>query len=102
MRNLPARTKLKVQKAAPMIVAHVKELLEPLDYLKVLNLQESEEYNIKVKTNAEPFSDEERKFWRYQSRFTLEFCKALEQSLPNNLAFLSYNHLTNDLTVVRQ
>ncbi len=31
MRNLPALTKLKVQKAAPMIVDHVKELLAPLD-----------------------------------------------------------------------
>ena len=96
MRNLPRATKLKVQKAAPMIVAHVKELLAPLD------LQASKQYTIKVKTNAEPYSDEERQFWRYQSRFTLEFCKALEQSLPTDLAFMSYNHLTNDLTVVRQ
>ena len=96
MKNLPRLTKLKVQKAAPMIVAHVKELLAPLD------LQDSKQYTIKVKTNAEPYSDEERKFWRYQSRFTLEFCKALEQSLPTDLTFMSYNHLTNDLTVVRQ
>mgnify|MGYP001483793269 FL=1 len=96
MKNLPRLTKLKVQKAAPMIVAHVKELLAPLD------LQDTKQYTIKVKTNAEPYSDEERKFWRYQSRFTLEFCKALEQSLPTDLAFMSYNHLTNDLTVVRQ
>ena len=96
MKNLPRLTKLKAQKAAPMIVAHVKELLAPLD------LQSSNEYTIKVKTNAEPYSDEERQFWRYQSRFTLEFCKALEQSLPTDLAFMSYNHLTNDLTVVRQ
>ena len=96
MQNLPARTKLKVQKAAPMIVAHVKELLAPID------LQDSKQYTIKVKTNAEAFSDEEKKFWRYQSFFTLEFCKALEDQLPSELAFLSYNHLTNDLTVVRR
>jgi len=96
MKNLPRLTKLKVQKAAPMIVAHVKELLAPLD------LQDSKQYTIKVKTNAEPYSDEERKFWRYQSRFTLEFCKALEDVLPSDIAFMSYNHLTNDLTVVRQ
>ena len=96
MRNLPARTKLKVQKAAPMIVAHVKELLAPLD------LQDSDQYNIKVKTSAERFSDDEKKFWRYQSFYTLEFCKAVESILPPDLSFLSYNHLTNDLTVVRQ
>ena len=96
MQNLPARTKLKVQKAAPMIVAHVKELLAPLD------LESSKQFTVKVKTNAEPYSDEESKFWRYQSRFTLEFCKALEDALPSELAFLSYNHLTNDLTVVRR
>ena len=96
MRNLPRATKLKVQKAAPMIVDHVKELLAPID------LQNSKQYTIKVKTNAEPFSTEEKKFWRYQSFFTLEFCKALEDALPSDLSFLSYNHLTNDLTVVRR
>ena len=96
MRNLPALTKLKVQKAAPMIVAHVKELLAPID------LNEGKQFTVKVKTNAEPYSDDESKFWRYQSFFTLEFCKALEEVLPTELAFISYNHLTNDLTVVRQ
>ena len=96
MRNLPKLTKLKVQKAAPMIVDHVKELLAPID------LESTKQFTVKVKTNAEPYSDEESKFWRYQSRFTLEFCKALEEVLPTELAFLSYNHLTNDLTVVRQ
>ena len=79
-----------------MIVAHVKELLADI------NVEETKQFTVKVKTNAEPYSDEERKFWRYQSRFTLEFCKALEEVLPTGLAFLSYNHLTNDLTVVRQ
>ena len=96
MRNLPKRTKLKKQVAAPMIVSHVKELLAPLD------LQSSKQYTVKVKTNAEPFSDDEKKFWRYQSFYTLEFCKALEDVLPSDLSFMSYNHLTNDLTVVRQ
>ncbi len=96
MRNLPRLTKLKVQKAAPMIVAHVKELLAPID------LNEGKQFTVKVKTNAEPYSDDESKFWRYQSFFTLEFCKALEEVLPTELAFLSYNHLTNDLTVVRR
>ena len=96
MRNLPSRTKLKKQVAAPMIVSHVKQLLAPLD------LHSSKQYTIKVKTNAEPFSDEEKKFWRYQSFFTLEFCKALQDSLPSDLSFVSYNHLTNDLTLVRR
>jgi len=96
MRNLPKLTKLKVQKAAPMIVAHVKELLADI------NVEDTKQFTVKVKTNAEPYSDEESKFWRYQSRFTLEFCKALEEVLPSELAFMSYNHLTNDLTVVRR
>ena len=79
-----------------MIVAHVKELLADI------NVEETKQFTVKVKTNAEPYSDDERQFWRYQSRFTLEFCKALEEVLPTELAFLSYNHLTNDLTVVRR
>ena len=96
MTNLPKLTKLKVQKAAPMIVQHVKELLADID------VENTKQFTVKVKTNAEPYSDEEKKFWRYQSRFTLDFCKALEQVLPSELAFLSYNHLTNDLTIVRR
>jgi len=96
MTNLPRLTKLKVQKAAPMIVEHVKELLADID------VENTKQFTVKVKTSAEPHSEEEKKFWRYQSRFTLEFCKALEQVLPSELAFLSYNHLTNDLTVVRR
>ena len=79
-----------------MIVAHVKELLADI------NVEESKQFTVKVKTNDEQHSDEERKFWRYQSFFTLEFCKALEEVLPTELSFLSYNHLTNDLTVVRR
>ena len=79
-----------------MIVAHVKELLADI------NVEETKQFTVKVKTNAEPYSDDERQFWRYQSRFTLEFCKALEEVLPSELAFMSYNHLTNDLTVVRR
>ena len=77
MRNLPRLTKLKVQKAAPMIVDHVKELLAPID------LNESKQFTVKVKTNAEPHSDEERKFWRYQSFFTLEFCNCLLYTSPS-------------------
>jgi len=96
MTNLPRLTKLKAQKAAPMIVAHVKELLSEI------KLEDSKQYTIKVKTSAEPHSDEEKKFWRYQSFFTLEFCKAIEEVLPSQLAFYSYNHLTNDLTLVRR
>ena len=59
MRNLPALTKLKVQKAAPMIVAHVKELLAPLD------LQASKQYTIKVKTKRDQTrGDEMSPHWR--------------------------------------
>ena len=79
-----------------MIVAHVKELLADI------NVEESKQFTVKVKTNAEPYSDDESQFWRYQPLFTLEFCKALEEVLPTELAFLSYNNLTNDLTVVRR
>ena len=53
MRNLPRLTKLKVQKAAPMIVAHVKELLADI------NVEDTKQFTVKVKTNAEPYSDEE-------------------------------------------
>ncbi|MAH56828.1 MAG: hypothetical protein CMN91_00015 [Synechococcus sp. ARS1019] len=100
MKNLPALTKLKVQKAAPIIVDHVLELLAPFDVQQILE-STADEIIIKPTTIAEVGEDDWKKFWRYQSHFTLEFCKALEQSIPEGYTFLSYNHLTNDLSVVR-
>ena len=44
MTNLPRLTKLKVQKAAPMIVDHVKELLADID------VENTKQFTVKVKT----------------------------------------------------
>ncbi len=86
-----------------MIVDHVVELLAPFKYLPVLeDIDKSVENELQLRptTTAEVGSDDWKKFWRYQSHFTLEFCKAIEKVLPTGLSIKSYNHLTNDLRVV--
>jgi hypothetical protein len=41
-------------------------------------------------------------FWKYQSRFTLEFTRAIIESLPRGTEFVSYDHLNNTLTLNKQ
>jgi hypothetical protein len=45
-------------------------------------------------------TDQELKqFWKYHSRFPNDFARAILDSLPNNLQFVSYDHLSNLITV---
>ncbi len=89
-------TKTKPQHAAPLIVADIKTLLKPLP-----THYSRGEYSVPVTTEAEPFSDEYRRFWRYHGHYTLEFTKALMQSLPKDVKFVSYDHLNNKLTLIK-
>ena len=59
------------------------------------------EYSVPVTTTADPMSDDYRRFWRYHGHFTLEFTKALIESLPKDVDFVSYDHLNNKLTLIK-
>lgn len=85
---------LKQQRTSPIVVAHVKELLAPMQHRYSRG-----EYTVQVKTNATEFDTNYRLFWRYQSHFTLEFVKALCDTLPSDVEFIRYDHLTNTLTL---
>lgn len=87
-------TKTKPQHVAPLIVSHIRQLLAPLP-----NRYTRGEYTVSVNTTAEVQSDEWRRFWRYQGHFTLEFVKAICESLPNDVEFIRYDHLNNQLTL---
>jgi len=87
-------TKTKAQSTAPLIVSHVRELLAPLP-----NRYSRGEYTVQVNTTAEELTDDWRRFWRYQGHFTLDFVKALCDSLPSDVEFISYDHLNNTLTL---
>ncbi len=89
-------TKTKPQHAAPLIVEDIKSLLRPFSKRHTRGL-----YDISVHTDADPYSDEYRRFWRYQGRFTLEFVKAICASLQKDVEFVSYDHLNNKLTLNR-
>ena len=89
-------TKTKPQHAAPLIVADIKTLLKPLP-----THYSRGEYSVPVTTTAEPLTDEYRRFWRYHGHYTLEFTKALMQSLPRDVKFVSYDLLNNKLTLIK-
>ena len=75
---------LKAQRLSPLVVSHVKELLSPID-----TDNERSAFTVRVNTNADPESRDYRAFWNYQSRFTLEFVKAVESLIHRVYALLS-------------
>lgn len=89
-------TKTKPQHTAPLIINDIKSMLAPLP-----NRYTRGEYSVPVKTTAEHYSDEYRRFWRYHGHFTLEFTRAIIESLPNDVKFVSYDHLNNKLTLIK-
>ena len=89
-------TKTKPQHAAPMIVSDIKNMLAPLPSRYTRG-----EYSVPVTTTADPMSDDYRRFWRYHGHFTLEFTKALIESLPKDVDFVSYDHINNKLTLIK-
>jgi|TARA_Y100000004_G_scaffold186536_1_gene238191 hypothetical protein len=88
--------KIKPQHTAPLIVSDIKKLLAPLP-----NRYTRGEYSVPVNTTAEQYSDEYRRFWRYHGHFTLEFTRAIIESLPKDVEFVSYDHLNNKLTLIK-
>jgi len=89
-------TKTKAQHAAPLIVQDIKSLLGPLPTRYTRG-----EYTVPLSTTAEPHTDAYRRFWRYHGRFTLEFTKAICEILPSDVKFVSYDHLNNQLTLIK-
>ena len=89
-------TKTKPQHTAPLIVSDIKGMLAPLPARYSRG-----EYTVPVKTTAEQYTDEYRRFWRYHGHFTLEFTRAIIESLPNDVKFVSYDHLNNQLTLIK-
>ena len=79
-----------------MIVADIKTMLQPLP-----SRYSRGEYTVPVKITAEPLTDEYRRFWRYHGHYTLEFTRALIESLPKDVEFVSYDHLNNKLTLIK-
>jgi hypothetical protein len=80
-------------KTSPLVVQHVKELLEPFQGLP-------EGYHSLHPKPLDGMSDRKAKmFWRYQGYYKMEFVVALSQSLPTGHRFVEYDHLKNELIV---
>ena len=87
---------LKAQRLSPLVVSHVKELLAPID-----TCNERSAFTVRLNTNADPYSRDYRTFWNYQSRFTLEFVKAVESLIPQGYRLVQYDHLNNIASLER-
>lgn len=73
-----------------IVADHVKELL------LLIPLSETE-YRPTPKESLT--SREQRLFWRYHGHFPNDFAKAIQESLPDNQKFITYDHLNNRVTV---
>jgi hypothetical protein len=69
---------------------HVKELLLLIPLTPT-------EYRATPKESLTP--DQTRLFWRYHGHFPNDFAKAIQESLPDNQRFITYDHLNNRVTV---
>ena len=87
---------LKAQRLSPLVVSYVKELLAPIQ-----TSSERSAFSVRLNTNADPDSRDYRAFWNYQSRFTLEFVKALESKIPQGFRLVKYDHLNNIASLER-
>ena len=88
---------LKAQRLSPLVVSYVKSLLAPID-----TDNERSAFTVRLNTNADPLSRDYKSFWKYQSKFTLEFVKALESVLPLDVRLVQYDHLNNIATLERK
>jgi hypothetical protein len=73
-----------------VVVDHVKELM------LLIPLSQTE-YRPIPKESLTP--KETELFWRYHGHFPNDFAKAIQESLPENQNFITYDHLNNRVTV---
>jgi hypothetical protein len=73
-----------------IVADHLKELL-------LLIPVSQTEYQPTPKESLTP--EQERLFWRYHGHFPNDFAKAVADALPETHKFVSYDHLSNRVTV---
>jgi hypothetical protein len=73
-----------------IVAEHVRELM------LLIPLSQTE-YRPTPKESLTP--KENQLFWRYHGHFPNDFARAVADSIPETQKFVSYNHLTNRVTV---
>lgn len=79
-----------MSKLSKIVVDHIETLLAPFD---------TSQCPLKASPRPNLSDRETQLFWRYQGRFPQEFAQALINQLPEELTFVSYDHLQNKLNV---
>lgn len=73
-----------------IVADHLKELM-------LLIPLSTTEYRPAPKESLTP--RELRLFWRYHGHFPNDFARAIQENLPDNQKFITYDHLNNRVTV---
>lgn len=79
-------------RTSPMVIDHISSMLQPLPELSVGY------HTLTIEPKSLSYR-EYQLFWRYHDHFSMEFIKALVDSLPDQYNFISYDHLNNKLKI---
>jgi hypothetical protein len=80
-------------RTSPLVVQHVKELLEPFQELP------EGSHSIHPKPMDGMTDRKTQMFWRYQGHYKMEFVLAITETLPMGYKFVNYDHFKNELNV---
>jgi|TARA_B100000965_G_scaffold33217_1_gene24558 hypothetical protein len=75
---------------------YIKTLVEPFPTKYITG-----EYSFAVTPRVDIDEDGELRYWRAFRKFPNDFAAALNRMLPRDVQFVSYDHLSNTLTVVK-
>jgi len=58
-------------------------------------------YSVQVLPREDLTDDETTKYWRFFNKFPNEFAAAVYRNLPSDVEFVSYEHLRNQLNLIK-
>tara|TARA_B100000902_G_scaffold316586_1_gene307943 strand:+ start:202 stop:459 length:258 start_codon:yes stop_codon:yes gene_type:complete len=76
---------------------YIVTLVEPLSHRHKVG-----EYSITITPRNDLDDDGVKRYWRAFSKFPNDFAAALNRMLPRDVQFVSYDHLSNQLTLLKK
>ena len=80
-----------------MLAEYIKEFIAPYPSRYTRG-----EFEVRVRPSEDLDDDGVKKFWRLFSKFPNDFAAALNKMLPRDVDFISYDHLSNQLTLLKK
>ena len=76
---------------------YIQTLVEPFPSRRTVG-----EYSFSVTPRVDLDEDGELRYWRAFRKFPNDFAAALNRMLPRDVEFVSYDHLSNTLTLIKK